>query len=371
MSHTAVEQQYAGHEHIGVARKDAVRQDSCHSASGKEAPEISVIVPVYNAAAYLRRSLDSLLAQDFKQWEAICVDDGSRDGSSGLLDEYAAADTRFVVIHQENSGVAAARNVALDAACGKYLVFMDADDWYAPEALGVYWKAMQGDEADIACSAFISQYGDGRAAVVHGPYKRMPAGIRPVDSRSMKYIVCCGWSKTYRREVVEANHMRFDERMKLGEDALFVYRYLAHCRRVALEPAPLYNYFFNEDSAVQQGARGEFPQEAYELNMRVPVLASDYMRKIVTERARRREYNRFFLWYALRERDKWNLLTKRQPKLNRQLKRCNLRYVLVLAARAASISAWHTVAAYFYYCLLGKVGGFIRNRARKSHGTGN
>lgn len=371
MSHTVVEQQSQGHEHKGVERQDSMRQGACHIASGKESPEISVIVPVYNAAAYLRRSLDSLLAQEYKQWEAICVDDGSHDGSSALLDEYAASDTRFVVIHQKNSGVAAARNVGLDAACGKYLVFMDADDWYAPEALEVYRTAMQGGEVDIACSAFTCQYSDESKAVVREPYKHMPSGIKPVDCRVLKYIVCCGWGKAYRREVVEANNMRFDERMKLGEDALFVYRYLAHCRNVALEPAPLYNYFFAEDSAVQQGARGKFPQETYELNMRVPVLASDYMRKVVTDRARQREYSRFFLWYALEERIKWDWLTKQQPKLNQELKRCSLRYILVLAARAASISAWHMVAAYFYYCLLDKVGGFIRSRAQKSRGTGN
>lgn len=325
-------------------------------------PEISVITPVYNAEAYLRRCLDSLLAQDFKQWEAVCVNDGSKDGSGALLDEYAAADPRFVVIHQENAGVAAARNKALDAARGKYLVFLDADDWYAPEAMGIYWRALQGGGADIACSAFYCQYGDGRAPLLTEPYKHMPAGIAPVEQKSLKYVVCCGWAKAYRRDIVEANGLRFDGGMKLGEDALFLFRYLAHCRHVALEPAPLYNYFANEDSAVQQGVGGRFPAEVHDTNMRVPVLASDYMRKVVPERARRREYGYFFLRHALRERDKWGALTRRQPELNRALKRCNLRYVLVLATRTASISAWRMLASYFFRNLKLMARGFTRKR---------
>lgn len=256
-------------------------------------PDISVIVPVYDAEAYLRRCLDSLLAQDFTQWEAICVDDGSRDGSGALLDEYAAADSRFVVIHQENAGVAAARNKALDAARGKYLVFLDADDWYAPEAMGMYCRALQGSKADIACSAFY-QYGNRRAPLLTGPYKYMPVGIVSLEQRNLKFVVCCGWAKAYRRDIVEANDLRFDKGMKLGEDVLFVFRYLAHCRYMALEPAPLYNYLTNEDSAVQQGAGGRYPVEVYDMNMLVPVLASDYMRKVVPEWARRREHGYFF-----------------------------------------------------------------------------
>lgn len=136
--------------------------------------------------------------------------------------EYAAADSRFVVIHQENAGVAAARNKALDAARGKYLVFLDADDRYAPEAMGMYCRALQGGKADIACSAFY-QYGNGRAPLLTEPYKYMPVGIVPLEQRNLKFVVCCGWAKAYRRDIVEANNLRFDKGMKLGEDVLFVF----------------------------------------------------------------------------------------------------------------------------------------------------
>lgn len=97
--------------------------------------KFSVIVPVYNVAPYLRESLNSLVAQTFSGWEAICVDDGSTDGSAAILDEYAAQDSRIKVLRQENSGVSAARNRGLEVAKGDYLWFVDGDDVVAPDAL--------------------------------------------------------------------------------------------------------------------------------------------------------------------------------------------------------------------------------------------
>ena len=88
----------------------------------------SIVIPVYNVAPYLRECLDSLLAQTCADWEAVCVDDGSTDSSGAILDEYAANDSRFVVVHQENRGVSAARNKGLDIAKGEWLVFLDGDD---------------------------------------------------------------------------------------------------------------------------------------------------------------------------------------------------------------------------------------------------
>lgn len=91
-------------------------------------PFFSIIIPVYNVAPYLRECLDSVLAQTFCEWEAICVDDGSTDGSDAILDEYAAKDDRFRVVHQANSGVSVARNKAIENAIGSWVTFVDGDD---------------------------------------------------------------------------------------------------------------------------------------------------------------------------------------------------------------------------------------------------
>lgn len=95
---------------------------------GNMNPKFSIVIPVYNVAPYLRECLDSVLAQTFTDWEAICVDDGSTDESGAILDEYAMIDSRLRVAHQSNAGVSVARNMALDCAFGEWIVFLDADD---------------------------------------------------------------------------------------------------------------------------------------------------------------------------------------------------------------------------------------------------
>ena len=109
-----------------------------HFHISKAMPFFSIIIPVYNVAPYLCECLDSVLAQTFTDWEAICVDDGSADGSGLILDEYAAKDKRFRVIHQSNAGVSAARNAALDVMKGKWFLFLDGDDVLRTDGLDVF-----------------------------------------------------------------------------------------------------------------------------------------------------------------------------------------------------------------------------------------
>ncbi len=98
---------------------------------------VSIIIPIYNAEKYLRRCLDALKWQTFDDWEAVCVNDGSRDGSAKILSEYAAQDARFRIITRPNGGVAEARNSGLAAAEGEYIMFVDPDDFIHPQTLEI------------------------------------------------------------------------------------------------------------------------------------------------------------------------------------------------------------------------------------------
>lgn len=137
-------------------------------------PKFSIIIPVYNVAPYLRECLESLLTQTYTSWEAICVDDGSTDGSGAILDEYAerydsgqwvvGSGLRFKVIHQTNQGVSAARNRGLEEASGDWILFLDGDDVWHPETLKV-------------CSEMIAA--DAKADIVHFTRFRFPDGEVP------------------------------------------------------------------------------------------------------------------------------------------------------------------------------------------------
>ena len=108
--------------------------------------KFSIIIPVYNVEKYLRDCLDSVLAQSCQDWEAICVNDGSTDNSLGILKEYADKDVRFKVFSQTNQGQSAARNLAMGKAQGKYVLFLDSDDWWEPDALKVLSENTNGED---------------------------------------------------------------------------------------------------------------------------------------------------------------------------------------------------------------------------------
>lgn len=119
---------------------------------------VSVVVPIYNVEALLRRALDSILSQTCKDWEAILVDDGSTDSSGRIAEEYAESDRRFQVIHKANGGQSEARNVGLQHARGEFLLFLDADDFLHPQLMELCLQAMLRDNCDLACFTYDRVY---------------------------------------------------------------------------------------------------------------------------------------------------------------------------------------------------------------------
>ena len=111
--------------------------------------EISVIIPVYNSEKYLKKCLDSLLNQTFKNFEIICVNDGSVDNSLKILEEYKLKDNRIVLINSKNEGPGSARNKALDVAKGRYIIFVDSDDWVDEKCLEIFYTNANITNADI------------------------------------------------------------------------------------------------------------------------------------------------------------------------------------------------------------------------------
>ena len=214
-------------------------------------PKVSIIIPCYKVEKYLKRCLDSVLAQTFCEWEAICVDDGSPDDCGQILDEYARQDSRFKIIHQTNQGVSAARNHALEQAAGEFIAFIDSDDVVAPSFLTSLLSALEANpEADISACGFIKApevqpwiENDKPALIYHQPFEHYVLHRKPK-------IASVIWNKLFRRSLLEG--LKFDTDLAFGEDLIFLYQVLYRARQMVHLPQDLYFYRLRADSAMNR-----------------------------------------------------------------------------------------------------------------------
>ena len=184
-------------------------------------PFFSIIIPVYNVAPYLRECLDSVVAQTFTDWEAICVDDGSTDGSGAILDEYEAGDKRFRVIHQRNAGVSAARNNALDEARGEWFLFLDGDDILRNDGLEMFLSYLSANECDgILVQPYIPYWAGGDIPPRTITTRVLVKNASKEDLIFGQYAANgFPFSRIYRREVF--GELRFPVGVKMAEDVHF------------------------------------------------------------------------------------------------------------------------------------------------------
>lgn len=204
----------------------------------------SFIIPVYNVAPYLRECLDSVLSQDFEDFEVCVVDDGSSDGCSLICDEYAARDRRIKLCHQENGGVSVARNRALDMATGEYIWFVDSDDYVLPGALS-YLDTVIGD-SDCDTVFFGREMLEGNAALQYD------CGCN--DTFLKSHVCYCNPLMIFKLDIISRHKICFTVGMKMGEDLEFQYKYLLHCAKIAAIP---YNFYYireRKDSASRSSA---------------------------------------------------------------------------------------------------------------------
>lgn len=204
--------------------------------------KVSVIIPVYNVEKYLRQCMDSVLNQTLKEIEIICVNDGATDGSAEILEEYAKKDSRVQVIVQKNAGAGAARNNGMAAASGKYLSFLDADDFFEPDMLEKAYELAEKDQADFVVYKSDQFHTDKNEFVQVSwvvrekelpPYQ--PFHHRQMTDNIFKVFVGWAWDKLYRKEFVDKHGLRFQEQ-RTSNDMLFVFGAVALAERISVLP---------------------------------------------------------------------------------------------------------------------------------------
>ena len=203
---------------------------------------ISIIVPVYNAAATLRECVNSILSQEFKDFELILVDDGSKDKSPQICDEYAEIDHRVKVYHKPNVGVSSARNFGLDYAKGVWVTFIDADDYITSG----YFEGVLDQNKDILIKGYRKFDHSGVVDEKETEEMLMLSDFPDFLSQyATDSILRAPWAKFYKRSLI--GNLRFLTDMKIGEDAWFVFKYLAKCKSFAVVPQGEYMVRLAED----------------------------------------------------------------------------------------------------------------------------
>ena len=223
-------------------------------------PHVSVIVAVYNAEKTLSRCLDSLIGQDFQEIEILLVDDGSTDSSGSICDRYAAADSRIRVFHKANEGVSRTRQFGLGKAIGEYIIFLDSDDYVAPDIYRKLYHKAAEDHADIVCCDFYRITSGGTRIEKHNiPSFKHEVFLEGVIDKLFGSL----WNRLIRRSLYEDYAIVFNADLSFGEDKLalleILNRALAdnHHLIISYVPEPLvyYDTAINPSSLTKMGAK--------------------------------------------------------------------------------------------------------------------
>lgn len=255
-----------------------------------EEKRITVIIPVYNAEKYLKRSIDSVMAQTYKYFEIICIDDGSTDNSGAILDSYAESYQNIKVLHIENKGVGNARNLGIERANGDYIYFIDADDQLEPLLFEKVIRILEEDPADICVfDMVINRY----------EHIRMKHSIRNVKEGNIgdlnRYNTFADYflngprsacNRFFSRSFIQKEAIAFSH-LRNGEDGIFIIEAYSKARKIIYLPYAGYHYILNKTSATQASRDENFIQSIclfYDSAQRLSERFSkfDYMKVINT-----------------------------------------------------------------------------------------
>ena len=224
-------------------------------------PAISIIVPIYNMEHLMRRCIDSLLAQTFTDYELLLIDDGSKDGSWSICQEYARKDARIGIYHKENGGLSDARNYGLSKAIGKYTIFADPDDWVSPEGLDCLYATAEREQADMTMCDLYREDEYSRHYVC-----QRPQSLQAEDVLKELFANIQGFTvnKLIRRDVYTRFGISYPKGIYGCEDQYTMAAILLHDIKIAYEPVAFYHYMYNSASLTRH-----YDERTYEMDMHV------------------------------------------------------------------------------------------------------
>lgn len=226
-------------------------------------PLISIVVPVYNSEKYLKRCVDSILGQSYKEIEVLLVDDGSIDASGGICDDYAQKDCRIRVIHKENGGLVSARKAGVEHALGQYIGFVDSDDWVDREMYERLVGTAVKHEAEIVCSGYYIHHNNKESVRYDGVleglyvegynYEKLVGkilGLKGEEDKRPLRSLCC---KIFKKEIISRAIHKVEDSIRIGEDSLSFSFSVLQAKRVYVLREVYYHYCMNDGSMPHSG----------------------------------------------------------------------------------------------------------------------
>lgn len=209
---------------------------------------VSVIIPVYNVEEFIFRTVESVMNQDYKNIEIILVDDGSPDNSAKIIDELAKKDYRITCVHKENGGVSSARNAGLKIASGKYVTFIDGDDWVEPKYISYLLNLVESNNCEIGMNK--NNYSDYNTKSNEEEY--VVSAEKAIEWIYLGDIFVTVWNKIYSMQFLKKNNILFDEKIWYGEGMLFNIDCLQFVDSIAVGEKSVYHQVSNPNSAMRK-----------------------------------------------------------------------------------------------------------------------
>lgn len=206
--------------------------------------KISIIIPIYNTGEKLRQCLDSIVNQTVTNFECILVNDGSSDISGDICNEYVNKDKRFKVIHKKNEGASKARNIGIEQAKGKWLTFIDSDDWVEKEFLENY---LYDETSDIVFQGFIEEKSDTTNYRYAQPIAN-ESFIKTIYKLEQLGVFGYTWNKLFRSQIIKMQKIYFPDNITIREDLIFTLNYCQYITKIAVSSKCLYHYIVHQDS---------------------------------------------------------------------------------------------------------------------------
>ena len=311
-------------------------------------PVVSIIVPVLNTVKFLHRCIDSVLAQTYTNFELLLIDDGSKDSSGTICDEYAAQDTRVRVFHKENGGVSSARNMGLDNARGEWITFVDADDWISKDYLE---EMVTHSDSDLVIADFTVE-GEGqwneRLPVGKWQGKEL-SGIIEHDVALAR--ITASMCKLLKKSLI--GQTRFYTALTTQEDALFMFRYLCAVQNVQIIALKGYHYNRETIGSLSKSLEGNHIQFYDYLRLLEPIISGLENRYEIS-----RQKLIQHIMYGVMDKEKWYMINKKigirqiYEDLKKQRKQLLLQEFFRPKANAKRFNIFSTLFQHKCLCLL-------------------